>query len=146
MSEKRSLTPEREEQPAKIARHVELQPQSDESRRAAEQSSDIDSYLRAVAGNITDNEGIEDLGRELGFSRGDIQNFIRTNHRYHEITSYGTACMLRTWSERVSPSSLRSELKEALMRAEERRTARAHLKSVFPRENPHALHLTKFCN
>ncbi|XP_071482292.1 NLR family CARD domain-containing protein 4-like [Diadema antillarum] len=130
MSEKRALTHEREEQPAKAARHVEPQPQSDEKRRAAEQSSDIDSYLRAVAGNITDNEVIEDLGRELQFSRGDIQNFIRTNYRDHEITSYGTFCMLRKWSERVSQSSLRSDLKEALKRAEEQRTARAHLQSA----------------
>ncbi|XP_071494877.1 NLR family CARD domain-containing protein 4-like [Diadema antillarum] len=130
MSEKRALTPEREQKPAEAARHVEPQPQSDEKRRAAEQSSDIDSYLRAVAGNITDNEVIEDLGRELGFSRGDIQNFIRTNYRDHEITSYGTFCMLRKWSERVSQSSLRSDLKEALKRAEERRTARAHLQSA----------------
>ncbi|XP_072163214.1 uncharacterized protein [Diadema setosum] len=135
MSEKRALTPEREEQPAEAARHVEPQPQSDEKsticcRRAAEQSSDIDSYLRAVADNITDNEVIEDLGRELGFSRGDIRNFIRTNYRDDEITSHGTFCMLRKWSERVSQSSLRSDLKEALKRAEEPRTARAHLQSA----------------
>ncbi|XP_071509458.1 NLR family CARD domain-containing protein 4-like isoform X2 [Diadema antillarum] len=130
MSEKRALTPEGEEQPAKAARYAETQPQSDEKRRATEQSSDVDSYLRAVAGNITDNEVIEDLGEELGFSRGDIQNFLRTNHRYHDITSDGTVCMLRKWSERVSPSSLRSDLKEALKRAEERRTARAHLQSA----------------
>ncbi|XP_071490801.1 uncharacterized protein [Diadema antillarum] len=129
MSEKRALTPEREEQPAKVARHAEPQPQSDEKRRAAEQSSD-DSYLRAIAGDITDIEVIEDLGRELGFSRGEIKNFIRTNYRDHEITSYGTLCMLRTWSERVSPSSLRSDLKEALKRAKERRTARAHQQSA----------------
>ncbi|XP_072182234.1 uncharacterized protein [Diadema setosum] len=97
---------------------------------AEKQSCDVDSVLKAIARDIPDDEAIEDLGKELGFAVGDIKNFIRTNSRYDEITSYGTERMLWKWSHRVSPSSLRSDLREALMRAKLVRIAETHLPSA----------------
>ncbi|XP_072182242.1 uncharacterized protein [Diadema setosum] len=97
---------------------------------ATKQSSDAESLLKDIARDIPDDEAIEDLGKELDFTVEEIKRFIHTNHQYREETSYGTLCMLRKWSHRVSPSSLRSDLREALMRARLVRIAETYLQSA----------------
>ncbi|XP_072175176.1 LOW QUALITY PROTEIN: uncharacterized protein [Diadema setosum] len=92
-----------------------------------DQSGDVDFILRDIARDISENEDIENLGKGLGFTVAECQNFIKTNYRHHEITNEGTVCMLRKWSTGVSPSSLRSDLREALKRARLVRIADIHL-------------------
>ncbi|XP_072175164.1 uncharacterized protein [Diadema setosum] len=116
---------EREEQPGKAAKRAKFRHEVDEERM----SDDVDTLLKGIALDISNNEDIENLGRQLGFNLGEIQNFIKTNNRYHEVTSDGTVSMLRKWSQRVSSSSLRSDLREALMRAKLVRIAETHLPS-----------------
>ncbi|XP_071499858.1 NACHT, LRR and PYD domains-containing protein 1 homolog [Diadema antillarum] len=116
---------EREEQPDKAAKRAKFQHEVDEERM----SDDVDTLLKGIALDISNNEDIENLGKQLGFTLGEIQNFIKTNNRYHEVTSDGTVSMLRKWSQRVSSSSLRSDLREALMRAKLVRIAETHLPS-----------------
>ncbi|XP_072182232.1 uncharacterized protein [Diadema setosum] len=96
---------------------------------AEKQSSDVDSVLKAIARDIPDDEAIEDLGKELGFTVPEIGNYMRMNSRYHDVTNKGTVRMLRRWRHRVSPSSLRSDLREALMRAKLVWIAETHLPS-----------------
>ncbi|XP_072182225.1 uncharacterized protein [Diadema setosum] len=98
---------------------------------AEKQSSDVDSLLKDIARDIPDNDAIEDFGKELGFTVAETQNFIRTNRNYHEVTSYGTVSMLRRWRHRVSQSSIRSDLREALMRAKLVWIAETHLPSGY---------------
>ncbi|XP_072174670.1 uncharacterized protein [Diadema setosum] len=117
MPKKHLLKSEGEGQTTKAAKHAKLEHHSDGKRKAAEESGEVDTLLRAIARAISDNEAIENLGRELGFTVAECQNFIKTNYRHHEITNEGTVCMLRKWSEGVSLSSLQSDLREALMRA-----------------------------
>ncbi|XP_072163210.1 uncharacterized protein [Diadema setosum] len=124
MSERRSLTPEREEQPAPAAKH-----QFDEERITVEMSSDTASLLRDIAEDIPNNEAIEALGKKLGFSMREIRNFIRTKSRYHKTTNDGTFSMLREWSRKVMPSSVRPYLRQALMRAKLGQIAEKHLPS-----------------
>ncbi|XP_072175157.1 uncharacterized protein [Diadema setosum] len=118
---------EREEQPAKAEKHSKLQHQIHEKRMPEDQSGDVDFILRDIARDISENEDIENLGKGLGFTVAECQNFIKTNYRHHEITNEGTVCMLRKWSTGVSPSSLRSDLREALKRARLVRIADIHL-------------------
>ncbi|XP_071478637.1 NLR family CARD domain-containing protein 4-like, partial [Diadema antillarum] len=97
-----------------------------------DQSCDVDVILRAIARDISYNEDIENLGKGLGFTVAECQNFIKTNYRHLEITNEGTVCMLRKWSKGVSPSSLRSDLREALKRARLVRIAEIHLPLGLP--------------
>ncbi|XP_072182211.1 uncharacterized protein [Diadema setosum] len=96
---------------------------------ASEQSGEVDSLMKAIASDISSIEDIENLGNALGFKVAEIQNFIKTNSRHDLITNHGTVSMLRKWSERVNPSSLQSELREALVRAKLVRIADTHLSS-----------------
>ncbi|XP_072163231.1 uncharacterized protein [Diadema setosum] len=96
----------------------------------AKQSHVPDSLLKEIARDIPDNEAIEGLGKELGFRVAEVQNFIKSNSKYNVITNDGTINMLRLWSEGVSPSKCRSELKGALMRAKLVRIAETHLQSA----------------
>ncbi|XP_071480527.1 uncharacterized protein [Diadema antillarum] len=116
---------EKEEQPAKAEKHVTFQHQVHEKRM----SDDVDILLKGIARDISSIDDIENLGTQLGFSLGEIDTFIQTNSRYHDITSRGTLSMLRKWSMGVSTSSLRSDLREALMRAKLVRIAEKHLPS-----------------
>ncbi|XP_072175080.1 NLR family CARD domain-containing protein 4-like [Diadema setosum] len=117
---------QKEEQPAAAEKHAKFQHQVHEKRM----SDDVDTLLKGIALDISNNEDIENLERQLGFTLGEIQNFIKTNNRYHEVTSDGTVSMLRKWREGVSSSSLRSDLREALMSAKLVRIAETHLPSV----------------
>ncbi|XP_072180905.1 uncharacterized protein [Diadema setosum] len=94
---------------------------------AARQSNKWDSILKAIAKEIPGNDAIDSLGIALGFTPAETQNFIRTNSFYHEVTNDGTVAMLRKWSHKVSPSTCRSDLRRALMKAELVRIAELHL-------------------
>ncbi|XP_071477059.1 uncharacterized protein [Diadema antillarum] len=113
----------------KDSKRDQFQLEPHERRMAAERSGDADSLLKAIARDISRIEDIEDIGKALGFTVAEIQNFIKTNSRHDLITNQGTVSMLREWSERVSPSSLQSELREALMTAKLVRIADTHLPS-----------------
>ncbi|XP_072163229.1 NLR family CARD domain-containing protein 4-like [Diadema setosum] len=101
---------------------------------AAEQTDNVDALFRDTARTIhahpDHNRVIDVLGKRLGYHEGDIENFKRTNCKYHENTSDGTISMLRKWSETVSRSSVQSLLTEALRRTvEECRTSGTHKQS-----------------
>ncbi|XP_071480519.1 uncharacterized protein [Diadema antillarum] len=83
---------ERGEQPDKAAKRAKFQHEVDEERM----SDDVDTLLKGIALDISNNEDIENLGKQLGFTLGEIQNFIKTNNRYHEVTSDGTVSMLHS--------------------------------------------------
>ncbi|XP_072163169.1 uncharacterized protein [Diadema setosum] len=104
------------------------------------ESYELDSLLRAIARGISYDEAIEDLGKELGFSLPEIQNFIKANSRCPFITTYGTLSMLREWSQGMDPSKCRSVLKGALIKAQLARIAETHLRSASDSErNPENL-------
>ncbi|XP_072182145.1 uncharacterized protein [Diadema setosum] len=124
-----SSTSKREGQPTNDAKRDHPQLQSDERIMPAKRSDDVDSLLKNIARDISDDGAIEDLGKELNFTVAEIQNAIRTNNHGHKVTNYGTLCMLREWRDRVSPSSLRSDLRGALIRANLVRIAETHFQS-----------------
>ncbi|XP_072163230.1 NLR family CARD domain-containing protein 4-like [Diadema setosum] len=104
------------------------------------ESYELDSLLRAIARDISYDEAIEDLGKELGFSLPEIQNFIKANSRCPFITTYGTLSMLREWSQGMIPSKCRSVLKGALIKADLAWIAETHLQSASDSErNPENL-------
>ncbi|XP_041470137.1 trichohyalin-like [Lytechinus variegatus] len=73
--------------------------------------------LKQIADDLFDEAQIDSLGGQLGIIQGDIERAIKTNMRFHKITSDGTYEMLKEWRKGVSREGERIELRRALLAA-----------------------------
>ncbi|XP_063959375.1 myosin-1-like [Lytechinus pictus] len=73
--------------------------------------------LKQIADDLFDEAMIDSLGGQLGIIQGDIERAIKTNMRFHKITSDGTYEMLKEWKKGVSGEDERIELRRALVAA-----------------------------
>ncbi|XP_041469887.1 cingulin-like [Lytechinus variegatus] len=73
--------------------------------------------LKQIADDLFDEAQIDSLGGQLGIIQGDIVRAIKTNMRFHKITSDGTYEMLKEWRKGVSGEDERIELRRALLAA-----------------------------
>ena len=64
--------------------------------------------------SIPDDDSVENLGKKLGFKGGEINSFLKSNHKFGNVTSRGTLAMLRKWKMRVRQREERTKLRQAL--------------------------------
>ncbi|XP_063959995.1 uncharacterized protein LOC129266631 [Lytechinus pictus] len=94
---------------------------------ASHSEPDFDEVLKLIAEDITNEDHIERLGKALGFRKGPIENYIKSNFRFGNVTSRGTLQMLRDWNLKVSRTQQFGELRAALIKANLQATADDHL-------------------
>ncbi|XP_063956578.1 uncharacterized protein LOC135154367 [Lytechinus pictus] len=85
--------------------------------------ANFEDVLIKVAREVFQNSEIGSLGRELGFTPTDVQRYIATNHKTHNITWDGTLQMLRDWRKGQEIATEREGLKTALKKAGQIRLA-----------------------
>ncbi|XP_063959130.1 trichohyalin-like [Lytechinus pictus] len=103
---------------------------SQTSLREEPPNDDFAQILKQIADYLYDDASIDSLGGQLGIIQGDIERAIKTNMRFHQITSDGTYGMLKQWRRGVSPEDERIEMKRALVAAKLTKLAEDH----FPEE------------
>eukprot|EP00057_Strongylocentrotus_purpuratus_P011681 XP_011666155.1 PREDICTED: uncharacterized protein LOC105439167 [Strongylocentrotus purpuratus] len=80
---------------------------------------DFDEKLKAVAQSVVKPEGIDDLGKALGFKPEDIQRYMKNS----EVSYMGTLSMLRDWSKKQTKATECEALKGVLKKANQIRLA-----------------------
>ncbi|XP_041470047.1 myosin-1-like [Lytechinus variegatus] len=105
---------------------------SQTSLREEPPNDDFAQILKQIADDLYDDASIDSLGGQLGIIQGDIERAIKTNMRFHQITSNGTYGMLKEWRRGVPREDERIELKRALVAAKLTKLA----EDYFPEEGP----------